>query len=82
MTTTGAAELIAGGNQHNWRGVYFLVDSYKHRIVKRKDIWCFYCPKRGPDSVIYGITFDDILVLLQHPCPHWTEVGGLVSCQE
>ncbi len=42
----------------------FLVDRYKHRIVKREGVWRLYCPERG--------TNDIITVLLEEPCPHET----------
>ena len=51
----------------------FLVDRYKHRIVKREGVWRLYCPERGTNDIIYCVApFPFITVLLEEPCPHET----------
>ena len=48
----------------------FLVDRHKHRIVKRDGVWKFYCPFRGPDGIIFCMTFAAAIFLLLFQCPH------------
>lgn len=52
------------------RNVPFLVDRRKHRIVKREGVWRMYCPKRGPNSIIFTIGWDYVLEACLTPCPH------------
>jgi hypothetical protein len=72
----------------------FLVDAYKHRIVKRDGTWKLYCPERSGDSLILANTFKLIrIALTEYPCKHgWIvpkshgveydpKKGGLNKCQ-
>lgn len=50
--------------------VEFLVDAYKHRIVKRDGLWRLYCPYRGGDApgIIMAPRFPLIRAVLLLPC--------------
>lgn len=60
----------------NPNDVIFLVDTFKHRIVKREGIWRLYCPERGPDDIIFCTAdYPYITAVLDTPCPHHAVVG-------
>lgn len=49
----------------------FLVDRWKHRIVKRDGMWKLYCPARGADDLIFAHHFEWVLfALTDFPCRH------------
>jgi hypothetical protein len=51
-------------------GTPFLVDGFKHRIVKRGGMWRLYCPKNGvgPKSLVIAYDFEAIRVAMTYPC--------------
>lgn len=51
-------------------GAGFLVDTRKHRILKRFGWWRMYCPRRGPDSIIFTAEWRHVLNACDTPCPH------------
>ena len=58
---------------------WMLVDRHTHRIAKSPHgQWGMYCPKRGPDDLIYAASWRWVLVALGRgtPCPHDALIYG------
>ncbi len=65
----------------------FVVDRWKHRIVKRSKVWALYCPARGPEDLILTDRFEWVLFALtsfpcrhgqvEHPEPHGVFIQGV-----